>query len=45
MVLEEADDDDDVPVTVDSADEEAQVNDIAQAYPWWCTSGLLSSLS
>jgi hypothetical protein len=38
-------DDDDVPVTVDAADEEAEVDDLAWAYPWWCRSGLLSSLS
>ena len=29
MVLEEADDDDDVPVTVDDADEEAEVDNLA----------------
>ena len=44
-MLEEAEDDDDVPVTVDDADEEAQVDDLAQTYLWWCGSSLLSSLS
>jgi hypothetical protein len=29
VVLEEADDDDDVPVTVDDADEEAEVDNLA----------------
>jgi hypothetical protein len=29
VVLEEADDDGDVPVTVDDADEEAEVDDLA----------------
>jgi len=29
VVLEEAEDDDDVPVTVDDADEEAEVDDLA----------------
>ena len=32
VVLEEAEDDGDVPVTVDDADEEDQVDDLAQAY-------------
>ena len=32
MVLEEAEDHDNVPVTVDDADEEDQVDDLAYAY-------------
>ena len=32
MVLEEAEDHDDVPVMVDDADEEDQVDDLALAY-------------
>jgi len=40
VVLEEAEAADDVPVTVDEADEEDEV----EAYLWWCGSSLLSSL-
>ena len=43
--LEEAESDDDVQVLVDDADEEDQVDNLAQACLWWCASSLLSSLS
>ena len=35
-MLEEAEEDDDVAVTVDDGDEEAQVDDLEEAHLWRC---------